>query len=49
MSVNLANVNIPLQQFQQVATGKYNAGEVRLAGTRSRSRMPRSSPSRTPS
>ena len=30
MSVNLANVNIPLQQFQQVATGKYNAGEVRL-------------------
>ena len=31
MSVNLANVNIPLQQFQQVATGKYNAGEVRLA------------------
>ena len=31
MSVNLANVNISIQQFQEVATGKYNAGEVRLA------------------
>ena len=28
---DLANVNISIQQFQAVATGKYNAGEVRLA------------------
>ena len=31
MAVILANVNISIQQFQAVATGKYNAGEVRLA------------------
>ena len=31
MPVDLANVNISLQQFQQISTGKYNAGEVRLA------------------
>ena len=31
MPVNLANVNISPQQFQQISTGKYNAGEVRLA------------------
>ena len=28
--VNLANVNISLQQFQDISSGKYNAGEVRL-------------------
>jgi hypothetical protein len=30
-SVNLANVNISLQQFQDISSGKYNAGEVKLA------------------
>ncbi len=30
--VNLANVNVSLAQFQAVSSGKYNAGEVRLAG-----------------
>ena len=30
MPINLANVNISIQQFQAVATGKYNAGEVTL-------------------
>ena len=28
--VNLANVNISLQQFQDISSGKYNAGEVKL-------------------
>ena len=31
MSINLANVNISLQQFQAVSSGKYNAGEVKLS------------------
>ena len=31
MSINLANVNISLQQFQSISSGKYNAGEVALA------------------
>ena len=30
--VNLADVSIPLQQFQAISSGKYNAGEVRLTG-----------------
>ena len=30
MAVNLANVNISLQQFQDISSGKYNAGEVKL-------------------
>ena len=30
MPVNLANVNISLQQFQDISSGKYNAGEVKL-------------------
>ena len=30
--VNYANVNLTLQQFNEIAIGKYNAGEVRLAG-----------------
>ncbi len=29
--VNLANVNVSLQQFQSISSGKYNAGEVKLA------------------
>ena len=29
--INLANVNVSLAQFQAVSSGKYNAGEVRLA------------------
>ena len=30
-SINLAKVNISLQQFQDISSGKYNAGEVKLA------------------
>ena len=33
--VNLSNVNLTLQQFQDVANGKYNAGEVRLTSDHS--------------
>ena len=29
--VDYSNVNITIQQFQEIASGKYNAGEVRLA------------------
>ena len=29
--VNFSNVSITIQQFQEIASGKYNAGEVRLA------------------
>ena len=32
MAIDLANVDISLQEFQRVASGKYNAGEVRLLG-----------------
>ena len=32
MSINLSNVNISLAEFQRLAKGDYNAGEVRLAG-----------------
>ena len=28
--INLANVNITIQQFQEIASGKFNAGEVAL-------------------
>ena len=35
MSVDLANVNISLQQFQDISSGKYNAGEVKLASAKS--------------
>ena len=31
MPINLAKVNISLQQFQDISSGKYNAGEVKLA------------------
>ena len=30
--VNFGRVNLTLQQFNEIASGKYNAGEVRLAG-----------------
>ena len=30
MAINLANLNISLDQFQKMATGDYNAGEVAL-------------------
>ncbi len=33
--INLANVNITIQQFQQIASGKFNAGEVKLKSERS--------------
>ena len=39
MSINLANVNISLQQFQDIASGKYNAGEVKLAGENKLAKM----------
>lgn len=32
MAINLSKVNISLQQFQEISSGKYNAGEVKLAG-----------------
>ena len=31
MPINLSNVNISIQQFQDISSGKYNAGEVALA------------------
>lgn len=37
--VNLANVNISLRQFQEVASGEYNAGEVKLTGETSLGKM----------
>ena len=30
MPVDLSRVNVSLQQFQSISSGKYNAGEVRL-------------------
>ena len=30
MSIDLSRVNVSLQQFQSISSGKYNAGEVRL-------------------
>ena len=30
MPINFGNVNISLQQFQEISSGKYNAGEVKL-------------------
>lgn len=31
-TINLARVNISLDEFQRLSKGDYNAGEVRLAG-----------------
>ena len=33
MAIDLANVDISLKEFDRVASGKYNAGEVKLTGT----------------
>ena len=33
-SINFGNVSLTLQQFNEIASGKYNAGEVRLDGER---------------
>ena len=30
MAINLGNVNISLRQFQEISSGTYNAGEVKL-------------------
>ncbi len=35
MAINFGNVNISLQQFQEISSGKYNAGEVRLTSNHS--------------
>lgn len=32
MPINLANINISLQQFQKISSGKFNAGEIRITG-----------------
>ena len=39
MSINLANVNISLQQFQKISSGTYNAGEVKLASENKLAKM----------
>ena len=35
MPINFANVNISLRQFQEISSGKYNAGEMRLTSDHS--------------
>ena len=35
MPIDLANVNISLQKFQAISSGKYNAGEIRITGRNS--------------
>ena len=30
MAINLANVNITIHEFQEISSGEFNAGEVRL-------------------
>ena len=37
--IDYSNVSIPLQQFEAVASGKYNAGEVKLTGQHSLDRV----------
>ena len=32
MPIDFSNVNVTIQQFQKIASGKYNAGEIRLTG-----------------
>ena len=39
MPIDLANVNISLQQFQEISSGKFNAGEVKLASERKLAKM----------
>ena len=38
-SINLAHVNVTIQQFQEISSGKYNAGEVRLRGANGLDKM----------
>ncbi len=35
MPIDFSNVNVTIQQFQKIASGKYNAGEIRLTGRNS--------------
>ena len=35
MAINLSKVNISIQEFQEVSSGTYNAGEVRLKNAHS--------------
>ena len=37
--INLSNVNISIQQFQEISSGKYNAGEVRLKNNHALSKI----------
>lgn len=37
--VNLSNVNITIQQFQEISSGNYNAGEVKLKNNHSLSKI----------
>jgi hypothetical protein len=39
MAVNLANVDISLKKFQEISSGDYNAGEVKLSGEHSLAKM----------
>ena len=39
MTINFANVDISLKKFQDISTGDYNAGEVRLSGKHSLAKM----------
>ena len=39
MAINLANVDISLKKFQDISIGDYNAGEVKLSGEHSLSKM----------
>ena len=39
MAINLNNVNISLRQFQDISTGEYNAGEVKLASENKLAKM----------
>jgi hypothetical protein len=46
MSINLANVNISLLQFQKISFGTYNAGEVKLASENKLAKMNNTSTAR---
>ena len=35
MPIDFSRVNVTLQQFQEISSGKYNAGEIRLTGQNS--------------
>ena len=39
MPIDLTRVNISLAQFQDISSGKYNAGEVRLSDETSLAKM----------